>query len=157
MDIQRAKRLVISLAIPQLAGFLGALFTAPAIPSWYAGLNKPWFVPPNWLFAPAWTTLFLLMGLALFLVWEKKGSMKLDSDYLPFWIQLGLNVLWSVLFFGMQNPLLGLAEIAVLWAAILVNIVVFRRISKNAGYLLVPYLGWVSFASALNYYVWALN
>jgi tryptophan-rich sensory protein len=157
MDIQRAKRLVISLIIPQLAGLVGSLFTAPNIAGWYAGLNKPWFVPPNWLFAPAWTTLFILMGLAIFLVWENKGSLSLRGDYLPFWVQLGLNVLWSVLFFGMRSPLLGLGEIGILWVAILWNIIVFWRVRKASGYLLVPYLGWVSFASLLNLYVWLLN
>jgi tryptophan-rich sensory protein len=157
MDTQRAKRLVISLIIPQLAGLIGSLFTTTNIPGWYAGLNKPWFVPPNWLFAPAWTTLFILMGIALFLAWERKGSLSLRGDYLPFWVQLGLNVLWSALFFGLRTPLLGLAEIGILWVAILWNIIVFWRVRRASGYLLVPYLGWVSFASVLNLYVWLLN
>lgn len=157
MNIQRLKRLFVSLAIPQLAGFSGAIFTTPNIPGWYAGLIKPWFVPPNWLFAPAWTTLFVLMGLALFLVWEKKGSLSLKGDYLPFWVQLGLNVLWSVLFFGMRSPLLGVIEIAFLWVAIAVNMFVFYRARKASGYLLMPYIAWVSFAAVLNFYVWILN
>lgn len=150
------KRLAVSLAIPQMAGFLGALFTTPNIRGWYAGLEKPWFVPPSWVFAPAWTTLFLLMGLALFLVWERKGSLGLRG-YLPFWTQLGLNVAWSGLFFGLRSPLLGLVEIGLLWVAILVNIVVFWRVRKASGLLLVPYIAWVSFAAALNYNVWILN
>jgi benzodiazapine receptor len=157
MDIQRLKRLAVSLAMPQLAGIAGSVFTVPAIPSWYAGLNKPWFVPPSWLFAPAWTTLFLLMGLALFLVWERKESLGLKGDYLPFWVQLGLNMAWSGLFFGLRSPLLGLVEIALLWAAIAVNIMVFWRVRKAAGWLLVPYIAWVSFAAVLNYNVWLLN
>jgi benzodiazapine receptor len=156
MDVQRLKRLAVSLAIPQMAGFLGALFTTPNIRGWYAGLEKPWFVPPSWVFAPAWTTLFLLMGLALFLVWERKGSLGLRG-YLPFWTQLGLNVAWSGLFFGLRSPLLGLVEIGLLWVAILVNIVVFWRVRKASGLLLVPYIAWVSFAAALNYNVWILN
>jgi benzodiazapine receptor len=157
MSIQRAGRLIIALIIPQLAGLAGSVFTAPAVQSWYAGLNRPWFVPPNWVFAPAWTTLFLLMGLALFLVWEKKGGLGLKGDYLPFWVQLGLNILWSALFFGMRSPLLGLVEIAFLWVAIAVNIVVFWRVRRAAGWLLVPYIVWVSFAAVLNYNVWLLN
>jgi tryptophan-rich sensory protein len=97
------------------------------------------------------------MGLALFLVWEKKGSLRLDRDYVPFWVQLGLNVLWSALFFGLQSPFLGLVEIAFLWVAILVNIASFYRVRKEAGYLLVPYIAWVSFAAVLNLNVWLLN
>ncbi len=157
MDVRRLKRLVVSLAIPQAAGIAGSVFTVPSIQGWYAGLVKPWFVPPNWLFGPAWTALYLLMGLALFLVWEKKGSISLRGDYLPFWVQLGLNALWSLLFFGLRNPLLGFAELLFLWGAIAVNIMVFWRARRGAGLLLVPYLGWVSFAGLLNLYVWLLN
>lgn len=157
MNLQRAGRLIAAFVIPQLAGFLGALFTAPAISPWYAGLEKPWFVPPSWVFAPAWTALFLLMGLSLFLVWERKGSIRPDRDYLPFWVQLGLNVMWSALFFGLRSPFLGLLEIAVLWVAIVINMAVFWRVRKVSGYLLVPYMIWVSFALVLNLYVWILN
>lgn len=149
------KKLLVSLAIPQLAGFLGALFTTPAIPAWYAGLNKPWFVPPNWLFAPAWTTLFLLMGLAFYLVWDRGVDFKAARNV--FGIQLGLNILWSVMFFGLRSPLLGFLEIMVLWAAIALNILVFYRIDRRAGYLLVPYIAWVTFAAALNLWVFLLN
>ncbi len=156
MDIQRARRLIAALVIPQLAGFLGALFTAPAIPSWYAGLNKPWFVPPSWLFAPVWTALFLLMGLSLFLVWEK-GDKGFRLAVSVFGVQLVLNIMWSAVFFGLRSPFLGLLEIAALWVAIAVNIAVFWRIRKASGYLLVPYIIWVSLAALLNYNIWILN
>ena len=157
MDIQRIKRLVISLIIPQLAGVIGSVFTAPNIQGWYAGLNKPWFVPPNWLFAPAWTTLFILMGLALFLVWERGWANIRGRPGQAFGVQLVLNVLWSVLFFGLRSPLLGLIGIAVLWVAIAYNIRVFWRVRKASGYLLVPYIAWVSFAALLNLWIFLLN
>ena len=156
MDSGKIKRLVISLLIPQLAGFLGAIFTTPNIASWYSTLNKPWFVPPNWLFAPAWTTLFILMGLSFFLIWEKGGE-QFKKAYRVFGAQLGLNILWSVFFFGLQNPLLGFIEIIILWILIAFNIMVFYRIDKRAGYLLVPYIAWVTFAAALNLWVFLLN
>jgi benzodiazapine receptor len=156
MGPQKLKRLVVSLAIPQLAGLLGSIFTAPAIPGWYASLVKPAFNPPNWIFAPVWTSLFFLMGISLFLVWERKGE-KFGIAVLVFGVQLALNVLWSILFFGLQSPFLALLEIFALWIAIVLNIYVFYGIDRRAAYLLVPYLAWVSFAAFLNYSIWVLN
>jgi len=157
MKKERAFRLVVSVVICQLAGVIGSFFTFPSIPTWYASLSKPSFVPPNWLFAPAWTTLFFLMGIALYLVWERKENDKFKPAVLIFSVQLMLNIIWSALFFGLQNPLLGFAEIILLWIAILANIIIFYRIDRRAGYLLVPYICWVSFAALLNYGVWILN
>ena len=151
-------KLILSILICQAAGMLGSFFTVPAIASWYITLSKPWFTPPNWLFGPVWLSLYTLMGLALYLVWirgfKEKGS---KIALAVFGIQLCLNAAWSFLFFGLQSPLFGLAGIIPLWAFIALNIWVFYKVDKRAGYLLVPYLAWVSIATALNYYVWVLN
>jgi tryptophan-rich sensory protein len=142
------KKLVVAILIPQIVGGVGALFTTPKIASWYSGLEKPFFSPPNWIFGPVWTLLFLLMGISLYLVWNKKKSLS-DKVFKWFWIQLGLNVLWSLLFFGLESPGLALIEILILWLAI-------RKTMKNFS-LQLPYLLWVSFATLLNAGVWWLN
>lgn len=152
------KKLFISLIICNLAGGVGSIFTSNAISEWYQYLNKPSFNPPNWIFGPVWTLLYSLMGIALYLIW-KRGLENKDVNYAVrfFLIHLIFNALWSLLFFGLRNPLLGLIEIVVLWAMIVASIVMFYRINKLAGVLLVPYLLWVSFATVLNYYLWQLN
>jgi benzodiazapine receptor len=156
--IQQAAILIGSVVICLLAGVIGSFFTTPNIATWYASLNKPWFTPPSWVFGPVWTTLFILMGISLFLVlregWERKD---VQIGTAIFGVQLLLNVLWSYLFFGLQSPLYGLIGIAALWIAILVNIIWFFRISRPAAILLVPYIIWVSIASALNYGIYVLN
>lgn len=151
-------KLVISIALPLGAGVLGGIATTPAIPIWYEGLNKPAFNPPRWLFGPAWTLLYILMGIALFLVWRKgfnKPGVKLAL--LVFLIQLVLNVIWSFLFFGLRSPLAGLIEIIILWLAILLTLILFFRVSVPAGVLLLPYISWVTFASVLNGAIVKLN
>lgn len=150
--------LVIALIVPQAAGALGSLFTVAAIPTWYATLVRPELAPPNGLFAPVWTTLFLLMGIAAFLV-ARTGMHqgKVRGALVLFGIQLVLNVLWSFLFFGMHAPGLALIEIAVLWLAIAATLLAFLKISRTAGLLLTPYLLWVTFAAYLNYSFWSLN
>jgi tryptophan-rich sensory protein len=151
-------KLVLCIAICEGAGLIGAIFTTPAINNWYASLKKPSFQPPSWLFGPAWTLLFLLMGIALVLVWRKAlpfGEVRV-AVYV-FAIQLVLNILWSVLFFGAKVPLAGLIDIAVLWVAILLTIIHFWSISPPAGILLLPYILWVSFATVLNAAVVMLN
>jgi len=151
-------KLIVSLAIPQLIGFIGSLFTSSSIATWYPTLTKPFFNPPNWLFAPVWTLLFLLMGISVYLVWVKgfkKNNVKLAIIF--FDIQLLFNLLWSILFFGLKNPLLALIEIFILWGLILVNIILFYKISKTASYLLIPYLAWVTFAIILNFSFVLLN
>jgi translocator protein len=161
MNIERPWLLVGCLALPQLAGLAGSLFTAPNIAGWYAGLAKPWFNPPNWIFAPVWTALFVLMGLSLYLVlrrgWKGKGGRDVRFGGMAFGAQLALNVLWSALFFGMRSPLLGLMEIGILWLAIAATIVLFRRTSKTAAWLMIPYIAWVSFAAFLNYSLYIMN
>jgi tryptophan-rich sensory protein len=149
-------KLILSLLLPQLAGVIGSFFTVSAIPSWYANLNKPAFAPPNWIFAPAWLTLYLLMGIALYLNWIKK-SQQAKSNVRLFFVHLFLNAIWSPVFFGARNPFLALIIIALIWFTIVVMIVNFWRVNKTSSVLLIPYLFWVSFASALNYFIWKLN
>lgn len=148
----------ISVGLPLLAGFIGSFFTTPSIPTWYASLTKPALTPPAWVFGPVWTTLFVLMGIAAFLVWKRGLNSKGVRVALGvFLVQLILNTLWSVLFFGLRSPAMALIEIVFLWLAILSTIVFFSRISKASAVLLVPYLVWVSFASYLNYSLYVLN
>lgn len=151
-------KLIVSLIICQLAGFVGSLFTTPSIPVWYASLAKPSFTPPNWVFSPVWISLFVLMGISLFLLWEKTLHFPgVKTAIFWFAVQLGLNMLWSILFFGLKSPFLALIEIIVLWIAIFLTILKSLRVSKLAGVLLIPYLIWVSFAAGLNYSIWTLN
>lgn len=150
--------LIVSIGISELAGIIGSIFTASSIPTWYATLQKPSFNPPSWVFGPVWTTLFVLMGIAAFLVWQqgwKKKSVKIALSL--FGVQLFLNTLWSILFFGMKNPGTACIEIIFLWLAIVATMIAFLKISKTAFWLLVPYILWVSFASFLNYTIWSLN
>ena len=156
--LREVLRLVVSIVVCQLAGGLGAIFTTPAIPTWYASLEKPAFQPPNWLFFPVWTTLYTLMGIAAFLVWRKGLHERRVRVALGiFVIQLVLNTAWTIIFFGLYSLFGAVIAIVFLWIAILINIVTFWRISKVAGALLIPYILWVSFAGILNISVWMLN
>lgn len=145
-----------ALLVCQLAGAIGSIATFPNINSWYADIVKPSFNPPNWIFAPVWTTLFLLMGISLYLIWISKNKQKKQALNF-FYIQLVLNIVWSYLFFALKSPAFAFMEIIVLWFFILLTIINFYRISKPASILLWPYLAWVSFASILNYAIWSLN
>ncbi len=151
-------RLFASIIICQLAGIIGSVFTASSLESWYLLLEKPAFNPPSWIFFPVWTILYTLMGVSLYLVWEK-GLQHRDvkTGVLLFGLQLGLNTLWSLLFFGLKSPYYAFLEIIVLWLAILLTMVQFWKISKVSSLLLIPYLLWVSFAALLNYQIWVLN
>jgi tryptophan-rich sensory protein len=146
--------LIIALALPQLAGFFGSLFTTPAITGWYAELNRPSFAPPNWIFAPVWTLLFLLMGIAFYLVWQtpvkKKKKLVKKEAILAFSTQLLFNVLWSMVFFAQQQLFFAFLEILILWNLIVITILRFEKIKPLAAYLMIPYLFWVSFAAILN-------
>ena len=153
-----ALKLVVSILLCQMAGLIGGFFTASSVDTWYATLTKPSFNPPNWLFSPVWITLYVLMGVALFLVWRKglhSEGVKI-AIYL-FGVQLALNILWSILFFGLKMPLVAFIEIVILWDCILLTLIKFRKISRLAGYLFVPYLLWVTFAAVLNFFLWHLN
>ena len=151
-------KLAIAIVVVELAGAIGSVFTVSAIPNWYAGLVKPALNPPSWVFGPAWTTLYALMGIAAFLIWKSGWDKKEVKKALGvFGIQLVLNALWSIIFFGLHSPGWALVDIIALWFAIAWTMVVFYKISKPAAYLLVPYILWVSFVSYLNYSIWMLN
>lgn len=149
-------KLIASIIICQLAGIIGSFFTVSSVSTWYTTINKPFFNPPSFVFGPVWITLYLLMGISLYLIWNNYSKdMKLPLIF--FGIQLGLNSLWSILFFGLQNPLFAFIEIIILWAFILLSIIGFYKKSKPAAYLLVPYILWVSFAAILNFSIFYLN
>lgn len=156
--VMKILMLIAAIVICNVAGFIGAIFTTSAIPAWYSTLNKPSFSPPNWLFGPAWTTLYVLMGIALFLVWSKGLKTKGVKIALTFFgIQLVLNALWSIIFFGLKSPLWAFIELCVLWVMILITIITFYKVSRPAAYLLIPYIAWVSFAAVLNFMIFYLN
>jgi tryptophan-rich sensory protein len=142
------------LALCFLPGLIGSRFTPGA---WYVALEKPALTPPGWVFPVVWSTLYLMMGVALFLVLISDSRRALALPLVVFGLQLVLNGLWSWLFFGLQRPDLALLDIGVLWVAILASTVLFWRLSWVAGALLVPYLVWVGFASWLNFGLWRLN
>jgi len=151
-------KLVVSILVCQLAGVIGGLFTASSVDTWYATLTKPAFNPPNWLFSPVWITLYVLLGVSLFLVWRQGLQTEgVQIALIVFGLQLALNTLWSILFFGLKMPLFAFVEIVILWCLILITLLKFKKISRLAGLLLVPYLLWVSFAAALNFFLWYLN
>jgi benzodiazapine receptor len=151
-------KLIVSILVCEGAGGIGAIFTTPAIPRWYAGLKKPSFTPPNSVFGPVWVSLYLLMGIAVFLIWREGLSQEgVPTAFILFWVQLVLNILWSVVFFGRKSILGGMVVIFLLWIAILANIIVFFGVSPIAGGLLIPYIIWVSIAANLNAQVWILN
>jgi len=165
MRINNFLKLVVAIVVSELAGVIGSVFTISAIPTWYAGLAKPALNPPAWVFGPAWTTLYALMGISLFLVWRRHSLIRANSRMVRIWrwaiffffLQLMLNTLWSIIFFGLHSPGWALVDIVALWVAIAWTMAVFYRISKPAVYLFVPYILWVSFASYLNYSIWMLN
>jgi len=153
-----AMRLAVSVVLCLAAGFIGSISTTPNIPTWYAGLAKPSFSPPNWLFGPVWTALYIMMGISLFLIWRRGLAERgVRVALVAFLLQLALNAFWSFAFFGMQSPLAGLVVIVSLWVLIAVTIALFMPVSKPAGILLVPYILWVSFAAVLNASIYHLN
>jgi len=150
--------LIGSIVLCQLAGIIGSLATTPAIPTWYAYLTKPTFSPPNWLFAPVWLTLYTMMGVALYLIILRGLNKKKHRVAVGvFLAHLVLNTFWSLIFFGLKDLGLALLVIIFLWLMIAILIDLFWKIDKRAGYLLVPYFLWVSFATVLNLALWQLN
>ena len=151
-------KLTVSIVACQAAGLIGSIFTSKSVGTWYVTLAKPAFTPPSWVFAPVWITLYVMMGISAFLIWRRG----LDSDLAKlglamFGVQLFLNALWSIAFFGLRSPLAGLIVILALSVAILLTMIIFLRISSAAGLLLLPYMGWVGFAAALNLGIFVLN
>lgn len=160
MDKTKFLKLAIIITICEIIGAIGSIFTIPNIPAWYNGLVKPFFNPPNFLFAPVWTILFLMLGIAIFIVLENKDKKLIAQRKIAkilFAIQYAFNVLWSYLFFGLRNPLLGFIGIVILWTTIIATIFYFYKVDKRAAYLLIPYILWVSFAMILNFFVMILN
>lgn len=149
--------LVAAVVICFAVAGLGGLATAPNIDGWYAGLAKPSWTPPPWVFGPVWSALYLTMAVAAWLVWRRDGFSAGAVPLALFGVQLALNGVWSWLFFALQSPAVALVDIVLLWAAIVATTVIFWRRSTLAGALLVPYVAWVSFAAALNYAIWRLN
>ena len=160
MTDKRRDRLALLLAlfIPLAVGGLSAFPTMSAIPGWYRWLRKPRWTPPAWLFAPVWNILYVMMGVASWLVWKLGwGKTRVREALALFAVQLGLNALWSIVFFGLRAPGLALAEIVVLWSLIAATFVRFYRLRPAAGLLLLPYLLWTTFAATLNASIWWLN
>lgn len=153
-----AALLVICIAIPLIIGGIGSAFTMPEVLGWYAGLQKPWFNPPAWIFGPVWTLLYILMGISLWLVIRNGVEERpVQQAVLVFAAQLLANLAWSFIFFGMHNLPGAVLEILLLDALIIATIVTFRKIDQTAAWLLVPYLCWSGFATILTATVWMLN
>ena len=151
-------KLIISIVIPVAVGAISGLFTSSEIPGWYQTINKPTWNPPSWLFGPVWTTLYVMMGIALFLVWKSDASQSVKKTaIILFAAQLVLNFFWSFIFFNQHQIGWAVVEIITMWVFILLTIFAFAPISKIAAWLLVPYISWVSFATILNYTIWKLN
>ncbi len=149
--------LLIAIVICFSAAALGGIVTGPAIGDWYPTLVKPAWQPPNWLFGPVWTVLYAMMAVAAWLIWKPTGLKAAAVPLTLFAIQLALNVAWSWIFFGFRRPDLAFLEILVLWLAIVATMFAFFGRSQLAGWLLVPYLAWVTFAAVLNLTIWRLN
>lgn len=151
-------KFIISVCLPLLIGFSSSFFTVTEIGNWYQTIQKPSWNPPNWIFGPVWTTLYVLMGISFFLVWRSEKAWKIKRiAIILFAIQLVLNFLWSFIFFNQHQIGIAFAEITALWLMIFFTILAFARISRPASWLLVPYISWVSFAAILNFTIWQLN
>lgn len=150
-------RLVASLLLSFMAAAIGNIATIPNIPTWYAALEKPFFNPPNWLFGPVWTLLYILIGVSFYLIWAARSKKSKKNAYRIFAVQLALNALWSLTFFGLHQVWLGFIIIVSLLASIFAMILLFRKFSPTASYLLIPYAAWVAFATCLNLAIAILN
>lgn len=157
MANSKSFKLIISILLTVGLGSLGGIFTVNEIPNWYAGLQKPDFNPPNWLFGPVWTLLYTLMGISVYLIWKQPISSKRNKALVIFTIQFVLNFFWSIIFFKEHALGWALVEIIAMWIFILLTILNFGKLSSLAAWLLVPYISWVSFASILNGAIWYLN
>jgi len=156
--MQKIIKIVLVVLVCASLGFLSGMTTKDSVSIWYPTLVKPFFNPPNWIFAPVWTLLYILMAIAAGLVWTSDAEDKKVKKALSFFIiQFGLNMLWTYLFFGLNNPFLALVEIILLWLMIWETYGQFKKIDKVAGYLFIPYLAWVGFAFLLNASIWWLN
>jgi len=158
MYMSNIVKAIIAIAIPLMVGATSGFFTVTGVESWYQTIQKPSWNPPNWIFGPVWTTLYVMMGIALYLVWKEDTSEELKKIAIAlFAVQLTLNFFWSFIFFNQQQPGWALVEIIAMWIFILMTIFAFAQVNKTAAWLLVPYISWVSFATILNYTIWQLN
>lgn len=159
MQINKITKIIVLIITCLGVGYLSSMATMSSVKTWFPTVTKPFFNPPSWVFAPVWSILYVMMGIAAGLVWSKMDSNRnvVKKALLFFGIQLALNALWSILFFGLQNPFLALIEIVLLWLLIYETYLKFAKIDKIAGYLFIPYIAWVSFASVLNASIWWLN
>jgi translocator protein len=149
--------LFIHLLVPQVVGGIAGFITVNSVTSWYSRLNKPSFNPPNFIFGPVWTLLYILMGISSYLIWAKRHSFYATKSLFVYGIQLILNFSWSIVFFGLKLPLGAFINVLLLWISIISMIILFYKVDKKAAFLQVPYLLWVSFASVLNYFIVLLN
>lgn len=150
------KKILIAVIVCVVLGALSGFVTIDAIQTWYVTLNKPSWNPPNWLFGPVWTTLYIMMGIAFGLVWSSSNPNK-DKAMTLFYLQFGLNMLWSILFFYLRSPGIALIEIILMLIFILLTTNAFKKVDSRAAYLMLPYIAWVSFATVLNFTIWSLN
>jgi tryptophan-rich sensory protein len=158
MTFKLGIRILAAMGVCFFIGFIGQLATQSSIADWYPSLNKPWFNPPDWIFGPVWTVLYILMGISAGIVWNKGFYHKWVKVALyHFAFQLLLNGFWSLLFFGLREPFLALLDIIALFVILLFTIKWFRVVNETAGYLLIPYAVWVLFAAVLNFEIWRLN
>lgn len=157
MNKSSSYKLIISIILPLAIGAIAGIFTSQSVPEWYATLNRPSFNPPKAIFGPVWTTLYLLMGVSLFLIWNQNVSKQRNVAILVFIIQLLLNFGWSFIFFYFNLIGLALVEIILLWFSIVIMLVLFYKIKPMASYINIPYLLWVTFALVLNYCYYLLN
>jgi tryptophan-rich sensory protein len=157
--MNKTVKIAIALIVCLMVGYSASVVTRPSVETWYPTLVKPIFNPPNWIFMPMWTLLYILMAVAAGLVWDKikEQNAEVKKALGFFLIQLTLNAIWSYLFFGLKNPMLALIEIALLWLMIYETYLKFIKINKIAAYLLIPYMAWVAFAAVLNASIWWLN
>jgi tryptophan-rich sensory protein len=157
--LSKTTKMMVMIVTCVVIGYISGIVTRDSVDTWYVNLAKPVFNPPNWIFAPMWTILYILMGIAAGLVWDKIETQKetVRKGLIYFAIQLALNALWSILFFGLHNPMLALIEIVLLWLMIYETFVQFNKVNKIAGYLFIPYILWVTFALVLNASIWWLN
>lgn len=155
--IKTAATLILFILIPQAVGIIGSYSVMQNVDGWYGNLLKPSFNPPSWIFAPVWTTLYILMGIASFIIWQKKDHPNRYIALTCYTVQLILNGIWTPIFFGLHNITLALINIIVLLFAVILTIAWFQKINKTAAILLIPYLLWISFATVLNYSIWLIN
>lgn len=157
--MNKITKIVIALFICLMVGYSASTVTRPSVETWYPTIIRPGFNPPNWVFMPVWSILYILMAVAAGLVWDKikEQNEEVKKALGFFLIQLTLNAIWSYIFFGLKNPMLALIEIALLWLMIYETYLKFLKINKTAGYLLIPYMVWVAFAGILNASIWWLN